>query len=125
MSFLIFNFSYLFSVLFLAFLVLYIRLLWIAGFIFIKYLIILIYVRGVVVFILYISCICWFLSFDMNKGFLLFIVFVLYMFDIGNFSKFSDFGEFLWIFIYFGFLFNCLAMTYSLNLFKVAGSLRF
>jgi len=124
-SFLIFYFSYLFSVVFLAFLVLRIILIYFSGVIFIKYLVILVYIRGVVVFILYISRICWFVGEKFSFRFLIFGIFIIYLYDRGVIRKFSDVGEFLWIFLFFRFLFNRLVVGYSLNLFKVSGSLRF
>ena len=45
--------------------------------------------------------------------------------DLGVYSKFSDVGEFIWIYLFFRFLFNRLVIGYSLNLFKISGSLRF
>jgi len=90
-----------------------------------KYLIILVYVRGVVVFIIYISCMCWYLEQNYSKIFLLLILFRYYFLDLGLYSKFSDIGQNLWIYLYFRFLFNSLVTRYSLNLFKGAGSLRF
>ena len=124
-SFLMFYFSYLFRVMFLVFLVMFMILVYISSMIYIKYLIILIYVRGIVVFILYISCMCWYVRQDFMKFFVLFRIFVVYFYDSGIFRKFSDVGEFMWIYLFFRFLFNRLVMTYSLNLFKVSGSLRF
>lgn len=58
------------------------------------------------------------------KVFVVFRVFVVYYYDGGLVRKFSDIGEFMWMFLFFGFLFNRLVMVYSLNLFKVSGSLR-
>jgi hypothetical protein len=34
-------------------------------------------------------------------------------------------GEFLWMMLFFRFFFNRLVMGYSVNLFKISGSLRF
>jgi len=96
-----------------------------ANFFFVKYLIILVYIRGVVVFILYISCMCWFINNQFNKIFFSFRIFIFYLFDLGLFSKFSDIGEHLWIYLFFRFLFNRLVTIYCLNLFKISGSLRF
>ena len=124
-SFLIFYFSYLFSVLFLGFLVMFSMLVYISSIIFVKYLVVLVYISGVVVFILYISCMCWNRSNNFRKFFLLFSLFRIMLFDLGSFSKFSDIGEYLWIYLFFSFLFNSLVIGYSLNLFKVSGSLRF
>jgi len=62
---------------------------------FIKYLVILVYIRGVVVFILYISRICWFVGEKFSFGFLVFGVFVVSLYDRGVIRKFSDVGEFL------------------------------
>jgi len=45
-------------VIFLAFLVIIIGVVYMSRIFFLKYLVIIVYVRGVVVFILYISCIC-------------------------------------------------------------------
>lgn len=120
-----FYFSYLFSVLFLAFLVLFFMLVFIRGVIYIKYLVVLVYIRGVVVFILYISCICWFVREGFNKMFIVLGVFIMRLFDLGIFSKFSDVGEFMWMYFFFRFLFNVLVRSYSLNLFQISGSLRF
>ena len=124
-SFLIFYFSYLFSVLFLVLLVIFLILVYISRIFYVKYLVILVYIRGVVIFILYISCICWFIREKFSKLFLGLGFFSIYLFDSGLYSKFSDVGEFLWIYLFFSFLFNVLVMRYSLNLFKVSGSLRF
>ena len=124
-SFLIFYFSYLFRVMFLVFLVFFIMLVYISSIIFVKYLVILIYVRGIVVFILYISCMCWHVRQDFMKFFVFFSVFVVYFYDSGLVSKFRDVGEFIWVYLFFRFLFNRLVISYSLNLFKVSGSLRF
>ena len=87
--------------------------------------VILVYIRGIVVFILYISCLCWFISEKFSVLFILLRVFTIYLFDSGPISKFRDVGEYLWIYLFFRFLFNRLVMGYSLNLFKVSGSLRF
>ena len=124
-SFLIFYFSYLFSVLFLVFLVMVLILVYFSRIIYLKYLVVLVYISGVVVFILYISCICWFIREKFSKFFLFFGVFVVFIYDTGVFSKFSDVGEFIWMYLFFSFLFNRLVTGYSLNLFKVSGSLRF
>jgi hypothetical protein len=90
-----FYFSYLFRVLFLAFLVMCLILINMSGVIYLKYLVILVYIRGVVVFILYISCICWFIREKFSKFFLFFGFFLIYLFDAGMYAKFSDVGEFL------------------------------
>ena len=124
-SFLVFYSSYLFRVMFLSFFVFLLMLINMARMMFVKYLVILIYVRGIVIFILYISCICWNVSEKFVLWFLLFSIFIVYFYDSGLIRKFSDVGEFLWIFLFFRFLFNRLVAGYSLNLFKVAGSLRF
>lgn len=92
---------------------------------YLKYLVILVYVRGVVVSILYISCICWFITDKFSKVFLFFGLFVIRLYDLGYVRKFSDIGEFMWIYLFLRFLFNRLVISYSLNLFKVSGSLRF
>lgn len=124
-STLIFYSSYLFSVLFFVFLIMFMILVWLRSMIYLKYLVVLVYVSGVVIFILYISCMCWFVRDAFFKIFLFLGVFVIYIFDSGLFSKFTDVGEFLWIYLFFSVLFNFLVTTYSLNLFKVSGSLRF
>lgn len=124
-SFLVFYSSYLFSVLFLAIIVFIIILVYISSIIFIKYLVILIYIRGIVIFILYISCMCWHVREKFMKFFIVFALFVVYFYDTGIVRKFSDVGEFIWIYLFFRFLFNRLVAGYSLNLFKVSGSLRF
>jgi len=100
-------------------------LVFLSSIIYLKYLVILVYIRGVVVFILYISCMCWYIREKFSKWFLFFGVIRIYIFDSGLFRKFRDVGEFLWIYLFFRFLFNGLVMGYSLNLFKVSGSLRF
>lgn len=100
-------------------------LVYIAGFIYIKYLVVLVYISGVVVFISYISCICWFIRDKFSKIFIILGIFLVFIFDSGLYRNFSNIGEFLWIFLFFSFLFNSLVMGYSLNLFKVSGSLRF
>jgi hypothetical protein len=124
-SFFVFYASYLFRVLFLAVLVFYMFLFYLRGMIFIKYLVILVYIRGVVIFILYISCICWYSRERFRKGFILFMIVVIYFYDGGLMRKFSDVGEWMWMYLFFRFLFNRLVVGYSLNLFKVSGSLRF
>lgn len=124
-SFLIFNFSYLFRVFFLVFLIMFFMLIYIRRMIYLKFLIILVYVRGVVVFILYISCMCWFSEIKFSFIFLFFSSFVFVLFDLGIFIKFSDIGEFIWIYLFLSLLFNSLVTSYSLNLFKNRGSLRF
>ena len=123
--FFIFYFSYLFRVLFLVFLVIFIMIVWLSRIMYLKFLVILVYVRGVVVFILYISCICWNIREGFRKLFLLFFIFSVLVFDSGFYSKFRDVSEFIWIYLFFAFLFNRLVSQYSLNLFKVSGSLRF
>jgi len=65
------------------------------GVIYLKYLVILVYVSGVVIFILYISCMCWFISDSFSKIFLFLGGFLVYIYDVGVYSKFSDVGEFL------------------------------
>lgn len=87
--------------------------------------VILVYISGIVVFILYISCICWFVRDKFTKWILLLGFFFVFLFDSGLYSNFSRIGEFLWIYLFFSFMFNSLVMGYSLNLFKVSGSLRF
>ena len=62
---------------------------------------------------------------DFIKFFLVFSIFMVYFYDSGVVRKFSDVGEFMWIYLFFRFLFNRLVTGYSLNLFKVSGSLRF
>lgn len=93
--------------------------------IYLKYLIILVYISGIVVFILYISCLCWNSNFYFSKLFLFFRIFLIFLFDRGIILKFSDVGEFIWIYLFFRFIFNSLVIIYSLNLFKISGSLRF
>ena len=61
---------------------------------YVKYLVILVYIRGVVVFILYISCICWFIREKFSKVFIFLGFFIIYLYDLGLYSKFSDVGEF-------------------------------
>lgn len=109
----------------MAFLVFVLILVYSARVIYLKYLVILVYVRGVVVFILYISCMCWYVSEKCSKVFLFFGIVIIFMFDLGVWSKFSDVGEHLWMYLYFRFLFNRLITVYTLNLFKISGSLRF
>lgn len=100
-------------------------LFYISRLFYLKYLVILVYVSGVVVFILYISCICWFVRDKFSKMFLIFGLFSIILYDLGYFRKFSDVGEFMWMYLFLSFLFNRLVIGYSLNLFKVSGSLRF
>jgi hypothetical protein len=59
-----------------------------------------------------------------RKFFLLLGIVIFLMLDFGVVRKFSDVGEYLWIYVFFRFLFNSLIVTYSLNLFKISGSLR-
>lgn len=124
-SFFMYYFSYLFSVMFLVFIVLLIILVYMARMIYVKFLVILVYIRGIVVFILYISCMCWNRRESFTKYIVFFRVFVFYFYDSGVVRKFVDVGEFIWIYLFFRFLFNRLVAAYSLNLFKVSGSLRF
>ena len=92
---------------------------------YLKFLLILVYVRGVVVFILYISCMCWYKSNKFNIFFLVFSAFCFNLWDLGLVVKLSDVRDFMWIFFFFAFLFHLLVSNFSLNLFKVSGSLRF
>lgn len=124
-SFLIFNLSYLFRVLFIVFFILIFCLLHLFRVLYLKYLVILVYVRGVVVFILYISCICWNIHEKFSFFILFFRSFFVYLYDTGLYVNFSDVGDFLWIYLFFRVLFRLIVTLYSLNLFKVAGSLRF
>ncbi len=121
----IYNFTYLFRVLILVFFILLLMLVFISRIIYLKYLVVIVYIRGVVVFIMYISCICWYINEKFSKFFILLGVFVFFIVDLGLQIKFNDIGEFFWIYLYFRFLFSVLVTVYSLNLFKVAGSLRF
>lgn len=120
-----FNISYLFCVFFLVLVVILLIMLYIRSFFFLKYLIILVYIRGVVVFILYISCICWNSNSTFSLMFLFFSLFLIIIYDQGVYLKFSDIGENFWIYIYFRVIFSFLVTIYSLNLFKSIGSLRF
>jgi hypothetical protein len=124
-SFLMFYFSYLFSVLFLVFLVMFLILVYFANIIYVKYLVVLVYSRGVVIFILYISCICWNIKINFSLFFIIFALTIVIMFDSGVIIKFSDIGEFFWMYLFFSRVFSLLVTIYSLNLFKTAGSLRF
>lgn len=121
----VFSFSYLFRVLFLILLIILVILGWMANILFVKYIIILVYVSGVVVFILYISCMCWQVNSDYYLFIFFFSIFIIIFLDNGLIMKFIDVGEFFWIYLFFGFLFNILVRIYSLNLFKISGSLRF
>lgn len=89
-----FYFSYLFSVLFLAFFIIILILVYISRIFYLKYLVILVYISGVVIFILYISCMCWFVSNSFSKLFLILGIFIIYLFDNGLYRKFSDVAEF-------------------------------
>lgn len=120
-----YNLTYLFSVLCLVFLVIGLILIYISRIIYVKYLVILVYIRGVVVFILYISCMCWNVKITFSFFFLIFRIFVIIIFESGLIVKFSDVGEFFWMFLFFSVVFSLLVTVYSLNLFKTAGSLRF
>jgi len=77
------------------FLVIGLMLVYFSGVIFVKYLVILVYIRGVVVFILYISCMCWFVGEGFPFFFLIFSLFFCFLVDTGIFSKFADVGEFI------------------------------
>ena len=90
-----------------------------------KYLVVLVYIRGVVVFILYISCMCWNKKNNFSLFFVIFSLFSIFLLDHGVIVKFSDIGEFLWIYLFFRVVFSVLVTVYSLNLFKNSGSLRF
>jgi hypothetical protein len=85
----------LFSVLFLGLLVCIVILVWFSSLIYVKFLVVLVYISGVVVFMLYISCLCWNVIQKFNFIFLALGLFIVYIFDIGLYSKFSDIGEFL------------------------------
>lgn len=100
-------------------------LIYFSSVIYVKYLVVLVYISGVVVFILYISCMCWFITDKFSKSILFLGLFMIFLFDRGVFVKFSDVGESLWMYLFFRFLFNGLVITYSINLFKISGSLRF
>lgn len=107
------------------FLVIIIIIVYISSIIYLKYLVILVYIRGVVVFILYISCICWNVKTNFSYIFIFFSLFSLMLIDNGINIKFSDVGEFFWMYLFFSMLFSLLVTFYSLNLFKSRGSLRF
>lgn len=124
-SFLIFNLSYLFIVLFLIVLLIVLIFVYFSRIIYLKYLVVLVYVRGVVIFILYISCLCWYQNHKISGWILFFGFFFIFYFDRGLNRRIFDIGEYLWIYIYFSLLFSRLVNIYSLLLFKVAGSLRF
>lgn len=55
----------------------------------------------------------------------MFVGFIFVLFDLGIYIKFSDVGEFMWMYLFLRLLFNRLVTSYSLNLFKNRGSLRF
>ena len=114
-----------FSVLGLGFLVILFILLFFCNFLYLKYLVVLIYLRGIVIFILYISCMCWHTEIKLHWIFLIFSFRFIFLYDRGRLSKIFDVGEYLWIFLFFGTVFRNLVNLYSLNLFKVSGSLRF
>ncbi len=122
---LMFNLRYVFSVLLLVVLVFYLVLYQFASIVFLKYLVVLVYVRGVIVFILYISCLCWNKVRGFSLWFLVLRIFPLKLWDLGICFKIGDFGELIWFFIFFSLLFNFMVSTYSLVFFKRAGSLRF
>lgn len=103
----------------------FIILVYISRIIYIKYLIILVYIRGVVVFILYISCMCWNVKSSFISIFLFFALFFIVIYDSGLVIKVSDVGEYFWVYLFFSVLFSLLVTIYSLNLFKSNGSLRF
>ena len=124
-TFFIFYYGYLFRVIFLVIIVFLLILIFRANIFFLKYLIILVYVRGIVVFILYISCMCWYTINNYSLFFLFFIFFVYFLIDAGLYAKFSDISDSLWIYLFFRCLFNRLVTVYSLTLFKISGSLRF
>jgi hypothetical protein len=93
MSFFIFNFSYLFGVFFLRILIIFIIIVYFRSMIYVKFLIVLVYVRGVVIFILYISCICWNFYGKINVLFLFSGVVRIYLKDDGLFVRFGLIGE--------------------------------
>lgn len=123
--YLIFNYSYLFTIMFLVFIVLYYMFFVLNFVIYLKFLIIIVYIRGIVVFVLYIRCLCWNSSFSLSVIFLFGGFFICFIYNSGLISKYRDVGEFLWIFLFFGYLFNLLVSSYSYHLFKISGSLRF
>lgn len=125
MIYLMFNYSYLFTIMFLVAIVIYYMFFVLNFVIYLKFLVIIVYIRGVVVFILYIRCLCWNVNFSLSSFFLLGFLFVIFNYSSGLMSKFSDVGEYLWIFLFFAYLFNLLVSSYSYYLFKVSGSLRF
>lgn len=92
---------------------------------YLKYLTILVFVSGIVVFILYISCMCWNLNEKFGFISLIFSLSLIYLYDLGIYIKFRDVGDFMWIYIFFRVVFRILVTSYSLNLFKISGSLRF
>nr|CCA94468.1 NADH dehydrogenase subunit 6 [Philodina citrina] len=124
-TYVMYNMTYLFSVLCLVFLVMIMMMVYMSSMIYIKYLVILVYISGVVVFILYISCMCWNIKSSFSFFFIIFFFFSLLLFDSGSFMKFSDVSEYFWMFLFFSMLFSLLVTMYSLNLFKTSGSLRF
>jgi len=59
----------------------YIIIVYFGSIFFVKFLIILVYVRGVVVFILYISCICWLGRSELYKSLFFLGVVVIFIYD--------------------------------------------
>lgn len=120
-----FNIRYAFPALSLVILVFYLILCQFSRIVFLKYLVVLIYVRGVIVSISHISCLCWNKSRRFSLWFLVLRLFPLKLWDLGMYFKIGDFGELLRLFIFIRILFNFTVSTYSLLLYKGAGSLRF
>ena len=125
-SFFIINFRYIVRVVVLRMLVFLITVVILRGAIYLKFLIIIIYVSGIVVFMMYMSCLCW--EKKRRKGgyiLLAWVCFIYFIVDHGlRLITIIDGGR-LRVYLFSGFLFSSLVMVYSLILFRRRGSLRF
>ena len=124
-SFFIINFNYIFGVVSLVLMVLWIVLVVLGRMVFLKLLIMVVYLRGVVVFVIYISCLCWPSELKIGYVVLVFCLFVLFLFDLGLYNIMEIGSGRLRMYVFFGFLFSVLVIVYSLILFRSSGSLRF
>lgn len=120
-----FNVNYVFRVIIVRVLLFILICIYRIRIIYVKFLVLVVYISGIVVFILYISCICWGGDGKLRLVLLCLIGFRVKFFDQG--VKMVDLGgiEGIWIYILIAWLFNIIVLRFSKELFKVAGSLRF
>jgi len=125
----VYYFSYIINSLSLVCIILFMVIFFAKIVLFLKYLLIMIYLRGIVVFVLYISCSL--VDFNWNKVniFVLLSIFFMLSFDIYNLGLFESYVvninlESFYIFIFVAYTFYIVVISTSIYLYKSSGSLR-